>query len=226
MKKLLVLFVLCGLIACKKDVPAESDEAAYKKFTFDNENYLVEEISGRYWTRNNFNAVQFGGREVSTNFPSNVVTGRTYAYFDGIASFIPPNGYSLPTKEDFLELMKAAGFSGTWTPLKDNHDINGKLYEITDMTVINKLLDDGKWAYTEGNNQLKFWAQPTGKGSEGGVLIESLKLLGRNTQEKIYLEFKIRQNNTGYVRLYVYDIWNNTDVSRYSVRFVKDVKEK
>lgn len=227
MKKILLLMLMCTALACKKDkkeVPAESEEVTYTKFVFDDENYEVEKIGLLYWTRVNFKTAQFGGKKPVYTFPSNVVTGRTYAP-EEILEWTPPNGYRLPTRDDLFFMTIEGGRGKGWETVIDENKILGEVYEITDMKIINKFLDENKWELANGTNTTKFNAQPTEKSIyQTPEIYEKTRFLGQQNGMRVFLEIGIKDQNTGYLRVCAYDSYHPSDNTRYSVRFVKDIK--
>lgn len=81
-------------------------EAADPKITFDGIDYYYEKIGDLEWFRNNLAAVGSGVPFVNSEVTSDVL-GRFYTYEEAMTAC--PEGWRLPTEEDWMSLAEALG---------------------------------------------------------------------------------------------------------------------
>ncbi len=220
MKNYLPPLLLFVLFACNKtkEEPANPDE-----FRVQNTVSPVVVINGQKWTQTNLGVQMSGSANVDANYGklSNIGLEYTAYVFN---SFTPPNGYRLPTKQDFEKLLVSAGAKGTWIPIKDvARNINGTMYEVTDQTVINKLLSK-YWKYVSGTNETGFFINPSYADSDQeltGAYLANERTRFLCAGGNCYVDVKAYANGKGFIRIYDYEYGYSTDSRSFSLRFVK-----
>jgi uncharacterized protein (TIGR02145 family) len=227
---LLSLAVLLLFSSCKKNNEAQPTEQSQNNQTIaiNGTIYPTVIIGNRTWTSVNYNG--FGGLNYNSSTTNDANYGKLYTLDEAKAIALPP-GWRLPTKADFVDLMKIANIVVS--------DSDGGYY--LDEGGSKKLRSKNDWSYQNGDNSLGFNALPAGysfiyagsglKFSEKGADTEfwcstsapDRLNAGETVKHNFSFELRNVKNNDGTVDDYgyLYDA-AYVDKSRNSVRFVKD----
>lgn len=114
--------------------------AADPKVTVDGEDYYYEKIGNLEWFRNNLSKVGQGTPYLNSNAISNVF-GRYYSYNEALAAC--PEGWRLPTEEDWMSLAAEVG-----SPVAEKYSV----FE----NVASKLFADATF---NGTQILQYWPE-------------------------------------------------------------------
>jgi uncharacterized protein (TIGR02145 family) len=155
MKKLLLLAATAlTLFSCSKSSnnDATPTPPAATSITISGNDYPIIKIGSKTWTTVNYNGT--GGVNYAFSTTNNATNGKLYTLAEAKAITLP-TGWRLPTSQDFVDLLKAAGTTST----NSDGDIT------IDGTASTKLRSTSGWTYINGTNSLGFNAYPTGVSS-------------------------------------------------------------
>ncbi|OKS85673.1 FISUMP domain-containing protein [Mucilaginibacter polytrichastri] len=120
--------------------------------TISGTDYPIVKIGTKTWTSSNYNGD--GGVNYAFSTTNNATYGKLYTMAEAKAISLP-TGWRLPTRQDFIDLLKAAGTTST----NSDGDIT------IDGTASTKLRSVTVWTYINGTNTLGFNAYPVGVSS-------------------------------------------------------------
>jgi len=207
----LALLATLSMVSCKKDKEEEDSNA----IRIDGKSYPTVTIGNRVWTTENFSGSGSGVYYQEDNVHK-IAYGKYYTLAEAKAIALP-QGWRLPTKDDFKELVKAQGAiweeDGSYEGYTENMDAIGHLLSTTG------------WPNNLGTNASGFNAQPAGKHDEGDFMLQGYSTYfwtsTTTAQDEFPVYFSMLQaDNAGYAE-YRSVGWSMEGV-KMSVRFVKD----
>jgi uncharacterized protein (TIGR02145 family) len=208
----LVLLATLGMVSCKKDKEELDDHTAV---TIGDKVYPTTVIGNQVWMTENYSGN--GGIYYQHNNAHRLEYGKYYTLAEAKAIAVP-QGWRLPTKEDFKKLLETQG--ATWQE-------DGANFGITDnVGAIQKLLATTQWPDDLGTNASGFNALPNGYADEDGVFLvqgfTSYFWTSTTTASDNHPLFfhLVQAEGDGYAE-YTDDQWPMDGV-RMCVRFVKD----
>jgi len=226
---LLLLIVFLALTSCDKSENTIQDEQTtgdtntdITKINISGTDYPVISIGNQLWTTENYSGLG-GTTQLGNQFEFAYYEHRVYTFTDTVDIQLP-SGWRVPSKEDYVKLLKTIGSASSWT----NKTINSTNYQFfaIEAGVYANLLSKDAWE-TSGkyNGQSGYNAYPVLKQSSKGYLntyymcsggsIKKLDyvLIGDNCEAGIYSNYDY---NNGYIGS------DNNENPPLSIRFVKD----
>jgi uncharacterized protein (TIGR02145 family) len=204
----LALVASVSLFSCDKDIEPAPTPTEPTTVTIGGEAYPIVKIGTQSWTGVNYHGA--GGAYFSPSAPKTNY-GKLYTYAE-VTAVTPPAGWRLPTKDDYINLLKSQG--ATFVGDKS-----------TTVDAIKKVISTTGWAGgVQGTNTTNFNAFPAGyyyKMSGSDDIISNYE----GTVTVFWTSSKTTDNNP-----YFFSI-SNSEVNLYnatltgekfSIRFVKD----
>ncbi len=207
----LVLLATLGLTSCKKDNDPPNDNT---QVLIGDKLYRTTKIGNQLWMTQNYSGPD-GVYYTENNTPKEEY-GKFYTLAE--AKAIPlPQGWRLPTKDDFKNLVVAIG--ANWEQADPNFGYS------EDIDEIKKLLSKTGWPSNLGTDASGFNAHPSGK-FEGVFTLQghtayfwtSSTTAGDNYPIFFHL---VQADNAGYAEYT--DHGSSLEGVKMSVRFVKDL---
>lgn len=196
-KTLFQLFIVVALASCKEDEPSPASTVR-----IDGKDYAIATIGTQTWTTQNYEGAGGVFYSATHNKPE---YGKYYSKSE-LASIPLPEGWRLPTQEDY---QKLAATYGLQIPTK-----------IADSDAVKNLISTAHWNHAKGTNVSGFNAYPGGYIFGEGPPIDG-DMAEFWTAEGFSFSIQEAGLDLSSLRITMYDSNNSPDY-RFNVRFVKD----